>query len=174
MFNDAFSAAQIAGYVAFVLGVVCMLQKDDRPFKIFMAAECLVYALHFFLLGNPTAVASSLVSLTRSVLSLYTRSIYIVLAIVAINISLGIVLVNKPTDALPLIASCIGTIALFLFEGIQMRVMVLVGTSLWLINNILVGSYGGTALETVILLVNSWTIWRMRHGRPALAQSPDQ
>lgn len=174
MLSNAFSAAQIVGYLAFALGVGSFLQKNDRHFKLYMAGECLAYALHFFMLGNPTAMASSLVSLTRSVLSLYTKSLWIALLIVAVNIVLGLSLVEKPTDWLPLIASCIGTLALFLLQGIPMRLMMLIGTGLWLVNNILVGSYGGTALEIVILIVNCWTIWRLWRGRPALAQIPDQ
>ena len=53
------------------LGVGSFLQKDDRRFKILMAAQCLAYIIHFALLGRPTAVASLTMSLLRSVLSLY-------------------------------------------------------------------------------------------------------
>ena len=42
--SDVFSLAQILGYGAFVLGVVCFAQTDDRRFKLFMAAE--VRGLH--------------------------------------------------------------------------------------------------------------------------------
>ena len=52
-----FSAAQIFGYVAFACGVACFAQTDDRRFKVFMALECFAYVLHFWLLGQPTAVA---------------------------------------------------------------------------------------------------------------------
>jgi hypothetical protein len=59
MMIDWFSPAQCVGYVAFVLGVGCFLQSDDRRFKLFMAGECLAYIVHFALLGNPTAVATT-------------------------------------------------------------------------------------------------------------------
>ena len=52
---DWFSPAQYVGYAAFVLGVGSFLQKDDRRFKIFMAAECLAYIVHFALLGRSGA-----------------------------------------------------------------------------------------------------------------------
>lgn len=170
MSSSAFSLAQIFGYVAFVLGVGSFLQKSDRRFKFFMTGECVAYVLHFWLLGNPTAMASSLVSTTRSVLSLYTRSLWVALAVVATNLLLGFGLVKVWWNWLPLLASCIGTLALFLLSGIRMRVMMLAGTLLWIANNILSGSLGGTALELVVFAVNSHTIWRMRreaHGRAA-------
>ena len=53
-------------------------------------------------------------------------------------------------------------VALFLLHGIRMRVVMLTGTLLWIVNNVLSGSIGGTALELTILVVNCSTIWRLR------------
>ncbi|MBB3225241.1 YgjV family protein [Pseudoduganella umbonata] len=164
---DWFSPAQCVGYVAFVLGVGSFLQTDDRRFKLFMAGECLAYVVHFALLGNPTAVASSTMSLLRSLLALRTRSVWVALAVVAINICLGLYFAKQPSDWLPLGASCLGTLALFLLQGIPMRLVMLVGTCFWIANNVISGSIGGTALEVVIAVVNLVTIARMVRQRAA-------
>jgi hypothetical protein len=158
---DWFSPAQCAGYVAFVLGVASFLQKDDRRFKQCMAAECFAYIVHFALLGNPTAVASSTMSLLRSLLALRTRSVWVALVIVAANIALGLALATSAAAWLPLAASCVGTLALFLLRGVPMRLVMLCGTFLWIGNNVISGSVGGIALETVIAIVNIRTIWLM-------------
>jgi hypothetical protein len=158
---DWFSPAQCVGYVAFVLGVTSFMQRDDRRLKQFMAAQCLAYIVHFALLGIPTAVASSTMSLLRSVLALHTRALWIALAIVAANIVLGLYLATSAAAWLPLAASCIGTLALFLLHGVPMRLVMLCGTFLWIGNNLIAGSIGGTALETVIAIVNIRTIWLM-------------
>ena len=158
---DWFAPAQCVGYVAFVLCVAAFLQQDDRRFKLLMAGECLAYIVHFALLGNPTAVASSTMSLLRSVLALHTRSLWVAAGVVAANLVLGAALAARATDWLPLAASCIGTLALFLLRGIPMRLAMLSGTGLWIANNIIAGSIGGTALEIVIAAVNATTIWRM-------------
>jgi len=176
--NDAlkylFNPAQLFGYAAFVLGVMSFLQKDDRRFKLYMSAECLAYVLHFALLGNPTAVASSVISVSRSVLSLYTKAAWIAFALVALNLALGWHLVEVWWNWLPLLASCIGTLALFLLSGIRMRLTMLLGTGCWLVNNILSGSIGGTALELVILATNLRTIYALWHQAPAVAALEDQ
>lgn len=156
-----FNPAQLFGYAAFVLGVLSFLQKDDRRFKLYMSAECLAYVLHFALLGNPTAVASSVISVARSALSLYTKAPWVAFAMVALNLALGWSLVEQWWNWLPLLASCIGTLALFLLSGIRMRLTMLLGTGCWLVNNILSGSIGGTALELVILVTNLRTIYTM-------------
>ncbi|MCC2958346.1 YgjV family protein [Massilia sp. IC2-477] len=168
---DWFSPAQCVGYAAFVLGVASFAQKDDRRFKLFMAAECLAYIIHFTLLGRPTAVASSTMSLLRSVLALYTRSKWVAFFVVMANLGLGWHFATRPSDWLPLGASCIGTLALFLMEGVRMRFAMLCGTVLWIVNNVIAGSVGGTALELVIACVNLVTIRRMLREAPAAPQA---
>lgn len=155
------SLAQIIGYLAFVLGVGSFLQMSDRHFKLWMTAECIAYAVHFYLLGNPTAVASTLVSASRSIISMYTRSLWLAWMIVLVNIGFGILFVKQPADALPLIASSIATLGLFRLQGIRMRFVLLCGTLLWLANNLIAGSIGGTALEAVVAAVNLSTMVRM-------------
>jgi hypothetical protein len=167
------SPAQLLGYLAFVLGVACFMQTDDRRFKILMALECLAYALHFWLLGQPTAMASSLVSLTRSVASMRSRSPWLALFFVLLSLGLGAWLARDGLALLPILASCIGTTALFLLQGLRMRLMMMVGTLLWVSNNLIVGSVGGTALELVIAVTNSltiWRLWRESRRRPEVEQ----
>lgn len=166
MMIDWFSPAQCVGYAAFALGVGSFLQTDDRRFKLFMAGECFSYIVHFALLGNPTAVAGSSMSLLRSLLALRTRSRWVAAAVVAANLALGLALAKQPSDWLPLAASCLGTLALFLLQGIPMRLVMLCGTGLWIANNLIAGSIGGTALEVVVACVNVTTIARLA-GRSA-------
>ena len=163
-----FSPAQCVGYVAFVLGVGSFLQTDDRRFKLFMIGECAAYVVHFAMLGNPTAVASSLISTVRSVLALRTRAWWVAALVVVANLSFGLAVAQRASDWLPLLASCLGTLALFLLQGVQMRLVMLCGTCLWIGNNLLAGSIGGTALEVIVALVNLRTIFRMaRQPAPA-------
>ncbi|RZL04878.1 MAG: YgjV family protein, partial [Rubrivivax sp.] len=86
--------------------------------------------------------------------------------IVAANIGFGVGIADKPSDWLPLGASCLGTIALFTLQGIPMRLLMLCGTGLWIANNLIVGSIGGTALEIVIAVINLSTIARMLRSPP--------
>ena len=164
---DWFSPAQGFGYFAFVLGVGCFLQTDDRRFKWFMTGECLAYVAHFALLGNPTAVASSSLSMLRSLLSLHTRSRWVAAGVIAANLGFGLAIAEQASDWLPLAASCLGTVALFTLQGVPMRLLMLCGTGLWIANNLIAGSIGGTALEVVVAAVNGATIVRLLRARPA-------
>ncbi|MCV2359775.1 YgjV family protein [Paucibacter sp. TC2R-5] len=160
--SNPFEPAQLFGYAAFALGVACFAQTDDRRFKIFMALECLSYALHFSLLGQPTAVASSLVSLGRSVAAIRSHSPWVAVFFIALSLALGAWLQTGWLSLLPIAASCIGTTALFFLKGMQMRLLMLVGTLLWLANNLWVGSIGGSLLEATIAATNIMTLLRLQ------------
>ncbi len=158
---EAFSAAQLAGYAAFVFGMACYAQTDDRRFKIFMALECAAYVLHFALLGQPTAMASTAVSLLRSLASLKARLPWVGIFFVALSLAAGALLYTGWVSLLPIAASCIGTTALFFLQGLRMRLLMFCGTLLWLTNNLLVGSIGGSLLEACLLASNLLTIRRL-------------
>lgn len=163
LFPDAgwLAPAQWPGYAAFAFGLACFAQTDDRRFKVFMALECAAYALHFALLGEATAVASTLISLGRSLAALKARTPAVGLGFIALNLVAGACLFEGWLSLLPIAASVIGTTALFFLRGLPMRALMLLGTSLWLVNNLLVGSVGGSLLEACLLLANATTIWRM-------------
>jgi hypothetical protein len=176
-----FSLAQSVGYVAFVLGVAAFLQKSDRRLKGLNSCQSLVYGVHFALLGNPSAGASALLSGIRSYLSLKTRSPYLAALIIVVNVAFGFVLAKSAAGWLPVVGSCLATLAMFFMRGVRMRLVLLVCTSLWLTNNILSGSIGGTLLESTIATINIITITRLlkersriRHPKPLPDPQPQQ
>lgn len=158
---EYFSPAQSVGYIAFILGVAAFLQKSDRRLKALNASQGLVYAAHFVLLGNIPASASSLISGLRSFLALKYRSPWLAGLIMAINVAVGVAVVRSGIGWIPVIASCAATLAVFMMQGIPMRVVLLACTFMWLANNILSGSIGGTMLESTIAVINVTTIVRM-------------
>jgi len=156
-----FSPAQLAGYLALALGVTAFLQKSDQRLKLFNATQGLVYALHFFLLGNPPAGASALLSSCRSFLALRYRSLVLGAVFIAANLALGAALTHSRAGWLPITASCIATAAIFTLRGVPLRCALLTSTLLWLANNLLSGSIGGTVLEVANASINISTMIRM-------------
>ncbi len=155
------SIAQLAGYVALFLGITAFLQKSDQRLKFFNATQGLVYALHFVLLGNTPASASALLSSARSFLALRYRSWVLGGVIICVNIGLGAAFSRNAAGWLPVIGSCIATVAIFTMRGIPFRCVLLCSTLLWLVNNIFSGSIGGTVLEVANAGLNIWTMTRM-------------
>jgi heme/copper-type cytochrome/quinol oxidase subunit 3 len=158
---SAFSLPQCVGYVAFVFGVAAFLQKNDRRLIVMNGAECVVYALHFLLLGNLPAASSNFVSVIRNVLSQKYRNGYSILFLIAVIIGLAFVTVRSPTGLITVVATIISIVAMFKLQGIPFRMCMLVCTGLWIVNNYLCHSIGGMMLETTILMANSFTMSRM-------------
>jgi hypothetical protein len=172
------SHAQLVGYLAFVLGVSAFLQRVDRRLKLLIAAESLAYAVHFALLGNPSAASAAAVTAVRSLLATRFRSPWLAVAVVAVNVALGAALARGGRGWIPVLASSLGTVALFTLRGVAMRLVLLACTGLWLANNILSGSIGGTLLEAVIAAASLFTIARLvaagRGRRLAAAETPEE
>jgi hypothetical protein len=161
-----FSPAQAVGYIALALGITAFLQKNDRRLKFYNAVQSLVYALHFVLLGHLPACASSLVSSLRSFLALRYRSWWLGAVMIAANVGLGVAFAHSAAGWLPVIGSCIATVAIFTMQGIPFRAVLLASTLLWLANNIVTGSIGGTVLELANASINISTMIRMARSSP--------
>lgn len=169
MFSDIhhiFSPAQCVGYSAMILGIAAFLQQRDNRLKFLNSLQSFTYALHFFLLGNPTALYSAFVAGIRTGLSLKTRSAWAAAAMMVLLLILCVPHVHHAADLLPIVGSAIATIALFFWRGIPMRLGLFTSTICWLTNNYLSGSIGGTLLECFILTSNAITMLRMRQQRP--------
>ncbi|MFZ7282350.1 YgjV family protein [Avibacterium avium] len=161
MFNDIINIPQLLGILAFILGVICFYQKNDKKLKIVMLIQNITYMSHFILLGANVAALSSLLSTLRTATSIYVSSKYIAFFFVLLGIIFGYVIADSVWQVFPIIASTIGTISLFLLKGIPMRLFMLIGSACWLTNNILVGSLGGVLLESTVMVVNTITIIRL-------------
>jgi CHASE2 domain-containing sensor protein len=78
--------------------------------------QCIAYGIHFALLGNPTAAASSPVSSARSFLSVRTRSPLVATLLVAANLIIGLVFSHSGVGWLPVVASSGATVAIFVLS----------------------------------------------------------
>jgi len=156
-----FSLAQLVGYVAFVVSAAAFLQKSDRGLKLLLFVQGIVYGAHFLLLGNLPAAASAGLSGTRSLAAVKTRSTWVAIVFVILSLAVGFAFAGRGFGWLVVIASVAGTLAMFMLNGIPLRLVLLGGTILWLTNDIFSHSIGGTALETMIAVVNLSTIIRM-------------
>ncbi|MBY8199865.1 YgjV family protein [Vibrio fluvialis] len=164
------SLAQALGFVSFGLGISTFYQKNDRRLKIVMFVFNLNHLLHFILLGSAVSALSAALSAMRTASSIYTSSKYVAAIFLLAGAGLGLYIADYWWDLWPVIGTMIGTFAIFMLRGIQMRIAFLIGACCWLTNNILVGSIGGTLLELTVITVNSLTIFRMlREQKRALA-----
>ena len=154
--------AQAIGFVAFIFGIICFSQKDDRRLKLWGVAQAAMLMPHFLLLGAHVAAQSVVISAIRNYLSTKARAKIFAPLFILFYAVLGYWRYQHWYDLLPMAGSILSTIGLFYFRQIQMRLMFLTSTSFWLVHNIMVGSIGPSLMELFICLTNAKTIYKMR------------
>lgn len=169
--NSLYLFAQALGFVSYGLGIYCFYQRDDKRLKTIMLVMNLNNAVHFLLLGAATASLGAVISVFRTGLALKTSKKSVAMGFIFITLVLGYYVADSWQDIFPILGSVIGTYALYCLSGIKMRLAFFCGALCWLMNNILVGSIGGTMLEITLLIINGNTIRRLYFGDKVVAQA---
>ncbi|MDA9558091.1 YgjV family protein [Vibrio sp.] len=161
---DVILIGQTLGFVSFALGVYSMAQKNDSRMKHSLIAFYIIHSMHFILLGNDTSAFSSGLSSIRNYLALrFGKTRWLCLLCITTLIIIGLYLATSYYNLLAIIGSSIGTYALFSWDGIKLRLGFMMGASLWLINNVITGSIGGSLLEASLIIMNIITIVRLNN-----------
>lgn len=153
--------AQAIGGIAFFIGVLAFLQKEDLHFRYFMVAFCFVMAIHFTMMGAIVGAIGVTVNGIRAFVSTKTRSKYAMWFFIALLIVMTLPKVASPIELLPVIGSAVGTWALFSAQGLKMRTLILFNSSCWFAHNIWIGSIGGSLMEGTFIVTNLVTIYRL-------------
>lgn len=160
--------AQTIGMVAFAIGATAFLHSDGRRFRLHLMLFQIVLCSHFVMMGALVAALGCGISAVRSYASTKTQSSGVMLFFIALLWGMGLPQLEHSYELLTIFGSSVATWALFKTQGIQMRLLVMLNSLCWVINNVLLGSIGGTLMELTFIIVNSLTMVRMyRTGRHA-------
>ncbi len=153
--------AQFFGVLAFLVGVFAFLQKQDSKYRYYMVGFCLLMGVHFILMGAMTGAISAAINGVRTYLSMKYNSRKMAVLFVALQLGLALPYVEHWFEYLPVIGSAVGTWALFTTYGLRLRSMILFNSCCWVTHNILIGSIGGSIVESTFIITNLVTIIRM-------------
>ena len=157
--------AQGVGVIAFLIGITTFFNRDERRFIVQLSIYSVFIVIHFFLLGVFPAGASSILNAIRTLITLRTRSLWVMAIFIVLTGGFGLAKFQHPMELLPVVGTVISTWALFRFKGLTMRCVMWFSTCCWLTHNIWAGSIGGTRIEGSFLLMNGLNIirfWRMQ------------
>ncbi|MCL9773988.1 YgjV family protein [Vibrio methylphosphonaticus] len=157
--------AQWVGVGSFALGLLSFWQTDDRRLKQCMLGFYVVHALHFILLGSMTSAFASGLSFLRTALAIRYSGQYLCWATILVLALFGGLFATSWIQVFSVIGTSIGTYAIFQLKGISLRLTLCLGASCWLINNILMGSVGGTMLESCLIVLNLTTAYRIHNSK---------
>ncbi|ELY3983789.1 YgjV family protein [Cronobacter muytjensii] len=161
----AYWLAQGVGVIAFLIGITTFFNRDERRFKLQLALYSAVIGGHFFLMGATPAGMSAELNALRTVISLRTRSLWVMTLFIVLTLTLGLVKLNHVIELLPVIGTVASTWALFRCTGLTTRCVMWCSTACWVTHNFWIGSIGGTLIEGSFLIINGLNIirfWRMK------------
>ena len=156
-----FIISQIIGFLALIIGLYAFLNKNDDRLKIFMTLQSFLLAVHFLFLGAMTPAAMSGISSIRNFFSLFANLKNLAFVFIAIYLGAMFFTFSGPVSLLTPIASSISTYAYFYTKGLLLRVLLLIVSFMWLLNNIFVFSIGPAIMEMIIVCANMITVIRM-------------
>lgn len=162
------AAGQLFGLIALTLCVLGFASKrDDRLFVLLLVAN-VAFALQFVMFRSWVAAAiTALIVLRIHLVRRYKGRAVVMLAVLLATCLVAIPTWTAPRDAWALAAGVIGTYGMFMLYGIGMRWMLAAAAFCWVISNLLVGSFGGTLAESLILITNIVTIARLHREQRA-------
>lgn len=155
-------AGQIISLVGLALCIAGFSSKRDDRLLVLLIGANIAFAIHFVLFSSWTAAALTLLIIVRIVLARRFYGSWTAMTIMLVLSAIAAALTwQSPIDIFPMIAAVLGTVGMFVMRGIPMR-LVLAGAALaWTLNNILIGSIGGTLTEGIIFVTNLITIGRL-------------
>ncbi|HAS6348420.1 TPA: YgjV family protein [Vibrio vulnificus] len=165
------SLVQALGFVALCLNLFASSTTNDNRMRAIICLSCLTFSIHYALLGAVVAGLNLLVNSFRALVSVKYKGLEVFYLFLAVQIAMSVYFYSEPRDVLPAIASIISCYALFIAEGMRMRIAFLICTLIWMTNAVLVGSYGGLLNDMFNATMLSITIFRIKNNKKIQMQT---
>ncbi|WP_028023245.1 YgjV family protein [Enterovibrio calviensis] len=159
--NEIFSLPQILGYFALLTAIIGMVQTNDIKLKAWMTFGYALLASHYLMLNSVVTACTLIVGVVRNLVSIRYSSLWVALIFAAIYSIVGISVMSKSVDLLPVIGAVINTMAIVTLKGIKMRLVLIFSCFFGISNAVIIGSIGGIAIESMLLFLGVMTIYRM-------------
>ncbi len=161
-----FSAAQLVGYLAYLITVIAFWQKRDQRLLLLNAAGATCFTIHYILLGATVGAATEILVALRSAASAYPstdRQKHLFAALFTVGfVAIGVYFYKAWYDVVSVVTCILATFSMIYLRGLQLRYGMLVVLSCWLVYNFCAGSVGGCLTAITLIVVQLVTIMRMK------------
>lgn len=155
-------AGQFFGLLSLLLCVLAFASKKDDRLLVLLISANVAFALQFLIFGSWTAAALTLLVIVRIVLARHYPGNWQIMSGILLASAVATLLTWQGwTDIAAVVAMVLGTVGMFMFRGITMRVLLGLAALAWMISHLLVGSVGGTLAEALVVITNAITIVRL-------------
>lgn len=149
-----FLLSQILIGIAICTDTLSFQFKERKKIVACLLVSCTLISAHFMLLGHWTAACLGLVAAVRFTTSIFSTSKKLMGLFVFATIIISIFTYEGLLSVLGCTGGIFGTVASFCKEDKLLRQLMLIGTSLWIVHNILAGSPGAVLMEIIFISSN--------------------
>lgn len=165
---DAFLLSQVLAVISFGFGLGSYQFKNRRTILLCLVVCNIFNASHFFLLGRPGPASMLLVTGLRYSVAAFTTNSRIMMLFIAATAGVYLVFATNAVSLLACIGTVIATYGSFQADNCRLRLIVMVGISMWVTHNILAATPMGAIMESAFLIsgvVGYWRHCRVRGDR---------
>ncbi len=151
---SAFLLSQILATIAIAFDFMSFQYKARKKTYLYLIVSALLICIHYFLLFK--IIAGTLVALTalRYIVCYYTTSKKYLVLFMLLNAAATFVLYKTAIDLILFFGSMVFMIGNFQENNRAMRILMMIGTSMYLSYNTIIGSPMAVVLESIFLLSN--------------------
>ena len=158
--------SQILAFSALALTALAYQQKNKSKILSFTITGDLLYAVHYFLLGAWSGVATKIISVTRDAYIRHKgekqKSIVPLIAFIFAYLTLSILTFDSPLSLLPLSAAIIYSIGIYNGTEQHLRLITILVCTLWLFYNFSVSSVAGMTSDLFVITSNIIAYFRYK------------
>lgn len=152
---SSFVISQILIGMAICSDIISFQFKKRVHIVSCLLVSCVLISLHFMCLGHWTAACLGLVAAGRFITSLLSTSKIFMGMFLGITIIVSALTYEGVLSILGCTGALFGTVASFSKEDKLLRQLMFIGTSLWLVHNVIAGSPGAILMEIIFLGSNA-------------------
>jgi len=148
---STFLLSQILIGIAFCFDLLSFQFKDRRHILLCFVCASLLIGVHFLLLDHVTAALLIFIAMSRFLTSYYTTKRRWMYLFLFITVAAFLLTYEKNISILAFAAGIFGTWASFQPLDRNLRLGMMIGTSLWIVHNVFAGSPAAVLLECFFL-----------------------
>ena len=146
-----FILSQLLASVTLATECYAMQLKNQQRLLVLLSVSCFFNSMHFFLLGQQTAGFILLFASLRFLIALRWKSQWLAVAALAVSAVITIFTYSGLLSILGLLGVAFITCGSFSANDKLMRIMIMLGSLIWLGHNALLGSPLGVIVEGMFI-----------------------
>lgn len=156
-----FMLSQLLASVTLITECFAVQLKNQQRLLALLSLSCFFNGLHFFLLDQPTAGFIFLFSSLRFLISIRWKSQWLAAASLAVSLVIVFYTYIGFLSILGFIGTVFITVGSFSANDKVLRIMMIIGSGIWLCHNLILWTPVGVALEAIF--ISSSIIGYYRH-----------